>query len=126
MKNSLNGMDNYDKPNHKNVIKTPKCPYCKEELELKLEIKPTPIDDKFKDDLMRTYQNFIDIQAEVVPFGGKMLKKMAKFSLKFVDQYLDRIGAVPIVLHSCLRCDSVISSESLVDLMSSGSSSSSS
>jgi len=104
----------------------PKCPYCKEELELKLEIKPTPIDNTFKNDLMQTYQNFIDIQAEVVPFGGKMLKKMAKFSLKFVDQYLDRIGAVPIVLHSCSRCDSVISSESLVDLMSSGSSGSSS
>ena len=100
----------------------PKCPYCKEELELKLEISPTPIDDKFRDELMQAYENFIDIQAEVVPIGGKMIKRMAKFTLKFVDRYLDQIGAVPIVLHSCTKCDSVITSESLVNLMSSGSS----
>jgi len=104
----------------------PKCPYCKEELELRLEISPTPIDDKFRDDVMRTYENFIDIQAEVVPFGGKMMKRMAKFTLKFVDRYLDQIGALPIVLHSCVKCDSVITSESLVNLMSSSSSGSSS
>ena len=103
-----------------------KCPYCKEELELRLEISPTPIDDKFRDDIMRTYENFIDIQAEVVPFGGKMMKRMAKFTLKFVDRYLDQIGALPIVLHSCVKCDSVITSESLVNLMSSSSSGSSS
>jgi len=103
----------------------PKCPYCKEELELKLEINPTPINDKFKSDILKTYENFIDIQAEVVPFGGKMLKKMAKYSLKFVDRYLDRIGAVPLIFHSCSKCDSVITSESLIDLMSSKSSSSS-
>ena len=104
----------------------PKCPYCKEELELRLEISPTPIDDKFRNDIMQTYENFIDLQAEVVPFGGKMIKRMAKFTLKFVDRYLDQIGALPIVLHSCSKCDSVITSESLVNLMSSGSSGSSS
>ena len=104
----------------------PKCPYCKEELELKLEIKPAPIDDKFRDDIMQTYENFIDLQAEVVPFGGKMIKRMAKFTLKFVDQYLDKIGALPITLQSCSKCDSVISSESLVNLMSTGTSGSSS
>ena len=100
----------------------PKCPYCKEELELKLEIKPTPINDKFKDDLLKTYESFIEIQAEVVPFGGKMIKRMAKWSLKFVDRYLDLIGALPVVFHSCSKCDSVITSETLVDLMSSRSS----
>ena len=98
----------------------PKCPYCNEELKLKLEIKPTPIDDKFKDDLMKSYESFIEIQAEVVPFGGKMLKSMAKFSLKFVDRYLDKIGAIPLVFHACSNCDSIITSESLFDLMSSG------
>ncbi|NHJ22056.1 MAG: hypothetical protein EAX91_14010 [Candidatus Lokiarchaeota archaeon] len=103
----------------------PKCPYCKEELELKLEISPTPIDDKFKDDILKTYENFIDIQAEVVPFGGKMIKSMAKVSLKFVDRYLDLIGAVPLILQSCSKCDSVISSAPLVDLMSSRTSGSS-
>ena len=97
----------------------PKCPYCKEELALKLEISPTPINDKFKSDVLKTYENFVEIQAEVVPFGGKMLKRMAKFSLKFVDRYLDLVGAIPIVLQSCSKCDSVITSESLVDLMSS-------
>jgi len=97
----------------------PKCPYCKEELELKLEINPTPIDDKFKSDLLKAYESFIDIQAEVVPFGGKMLKRMAKYSLKFVNRYLDHLGALPLVLQSCSKCDSVISSESLFDLMSS-------
>lgn len=97
----------------------PKCPYCKEELELKLEINPTPIDDKFKDDILKTYENFIDIQAEVMPFGGKMMKSMAKVSLKFVDRYLDLIGAIPLILQSCSKCDSVISSTPLIDLMSS-------
>ena len=97
----------------------PKCPYCNEEISLKLEIKPTPISDKFKDDIMKSYESFIEIQAEVVPFGGSMLKSMAKFSLKFVDRYLDKIGAIPVVFHSCSNCDSVITSESLFDLMSS-------
>ena len=100
----------------------PKCPYCKEELELKLEIKPTPINEKFKSDLLKTYESFIEIQAEVVPFGGKMLKSMAKYGLKFVDRYLDRIGAMPLIFHSCSKCDSVITSESSIDLMPSRSS----
>ena len=102
-----------------------KCPYCKEELEMKLEIKPTPINEKFKDDLMKSYMSFIDIQAEVMPFGGSMMKKMAKYSLKFVDEYLDKIGAIPLVVHSCAKCDSVITSQVLFDLMSSRGSSSS-
>ncbi|GAH64340.1 unnamed protein product, partial [marine sediment metagenome] len=51
--------------------------------------------------------------------------RMAKYTLKFVDRYFDRIGAIPLVVHSCSNCDSVIASESLVDLMSSGSSGSS-
>ena len=103
----------------------PKCPYCKEELELILEITPTPINDKFKSDLIKTYESFIEIQAEVVPFGGKLIKRMAKYSLKFVDRYLDLIGAIPLILQSCSNCDSVITSESLFDLMSSQSSGSS-
>jgi hypothetical protein len=41
-----------------------KCPYCKEELELKIEIKPTPIDDKFRNDILNAYEGFIEIQAE--------------------------------------------------------------
>ena len=103
----------------------PKCPYCKEELKLKLEINPIPINDKFKSDLLKTYESFIEIQAEVVPFGGKMLKRMAKWSLKFFDQYLDRIGAIPLILQSCSNCDSIITSESLINLMSPHSSGSS-
>jgi len=102
----------------------PKCPYCKEELNIKLEISPGPINDKFRDDLMKTYEDFIEIRAEVAPFGGKMMKGMAKFALKFVEQYLDKIGAIPLLIHSCSKCDSVISSQSVVDLMSSGGSSS--
>jgi hypothetical protein len=97
----------------------PKCPYCNELLKLKLEIRPTPIDDNFKDELMRSYQGFIDIQAEVVPFGGKMLKEMARFSLKFVNRYLDKVGAIPIIYQSCANCDSVICSEVLFDLLAS-------
>ncbi len=103
----------------------PKCPYCKEELEIKLEIFPSPIDDKFRSDIIKTYEDFVDIQAEVVPFGGKMIKRMAKFTLKFVSRYLDKIGAMPLVYHSCVKCDSVITTESMVDLMSSQSSGSS-
>ena len=105
-------------------FKLPKCPYCKEELEIKLEINPGPIDDKFKSDLLKTYENFIEIQSEVAPFGGKMMKGMAKYTLKFVEKYLDKIGAIPLIFHSCSKCDSVITSQSVVDLMSSGGSSS--
>jgi len=97
----------------------PKCPYCKEELEIKLEIFPATINEKFRSDFLKTYEDFIDIQAEVVPFGGKMLKKMAKFSLKFISRYLDQIGAIPLIAHSCAKCDSVITTESMIDLMSS-------
>ena len=102
----------------------PKCPYCKEELDVKLEISPGPIDDKFKSDLLKAYENFIEIQAEVAPFGGKMIKRMSQYSLKFINRYLDHLGAIPLVLQSCSKCDSVISSESLFDLMSSQGSSS--
>jgi hypothetical protein len=102
----------------------PKCPYCKEELVLKLDLSPTPINDKFKDDLVKAYMSFIEIQAEVMPFGGNMMKKMAKYSLKFVDKYLDMVGAIPVVLHSCSKCDSVVTSETLVNLLSSPGSSS--
>ncbi|MDX1798706.1 MAG: hypothetical protein R3255_08660 [Candidatus Lokiarchaeia archaeon] len=97
----------------------PKCPYCKNEIEFKVEIKPAPINDKFKSDLIQTYQSFIEIQAEVVPFGGKMIKRMANYSLKFVERYLDLIGAIPLIVQSCSNCDSVITAEPLVDLMSS-------
>jgi len=103
----------------------PKCPYCKQELELKLDIFPTPITDKFKSDILETSENFIEIQSEVVPFGGKMMKSMAKIGLKFVSRYLDKVGALPLIVHSCKNCDSVISSESMVNLMSSSKSGSS-
>ncbi|MFW9864723.1 MAG: hypothetical protein ACFE9R_18835 [Candidatus Hermodarchaeota archaeon] len=103
----------------------PKCPYCQGELKLNLEINPTPINEKFKDDLIKAYESFIEIQAEVVPFGGKMMKSMAKYSLKFVDRYLDHIGAIPLVMHSCSNCNAVITTESLFDLVGSRSSSSS-
>ncbi|MFW9825621.1 MAG: hypothetical protein ACFFE4_21945, partial [Candidatus Thorarchaeota archaeon] len=88
-------------------------------------IKPTPIDDKFKSDLLKSYESFIEIQAEVIPFGGKMLKRMAKYSLKFAERYLDLVGAIPLILHSCSKCDSVVTSESLVNLLSPQNSSSS-
>jgi len=94
-----------------------KCPYCKEELKLKLEISPTPVDEKFKDDILIAFKSFIDIQADIAPFGGNMIKQMAKMSLKFVDRYFDKIGAIPIVFHSCINCDSLINSESLFDYM---------
>jgi len=104
----------------------PKCPYCKEELEIKLEIFPAPIDDKFRSDILKVYMDFVDIQAEVVPFGGKMMKRMAKFTIKFISRYLEQIGALPLIAHSCAKCDSVITTESINDLMSSGSTRSSS
>ena len=103
----------------------PKCPYCNADFEIKLEITPGPIDDKFKNDFIKTYENFIDLQAEIMPFGGKMMKKMANYSLKFVNRYLDQLGAIPIVVHSCANCGSVITTESMLDLMSSRSGSSS-
>ncbi|MEJ2278614.1 MAG: hypothetical protein P8Y70_12820 [Candidatus Lokiarchaeota archaeon] len=91
-----------------------KCPFCKEDLELGLEIKPTKIDDKFKDDAMVAIESFIDIQAEAAPFGGKIVKSMSKFSLKWIKRYFDEIGAIPIIIQYCKNCESVINTEILI------------
>jgi len=75
---------------------------------------------------INTFEKSISFdQSPISPFGGKMLKKMAGYSLKFVNRYLDRIGAIPLILHSCSKCDSALTSESLIDLMSSRSTGSS-
>ena len=62
----------------------PKCPYCNAEFEAKLEIAPGPINEKFKDDYIKAYESFIELQADVMPFGGIMMKKMAKYSLSLL------------------------------------------
>ncbi|MBD3195945.1 MAG: hypothetical protein GF317_12865 [Candidatus Lokiarchaeota archaeon] len=96
----------------------PKCPYCKKELELYLEIKPTEITDKYKRDALQAYESFIEIQSEAAPFGGGMMKKFAKYSLKWVARYFEKIGAVPVVFQSCKNCDSVIDTEIVLSLTS--------
>ena len=95
-----------------------KCPYCKEEIEIKLELSPTPIDDKFKADILKAVGSFMEIKAEFAPFGKDRIKKIVKLRLNYLKIYFDQIGAVPQVFHSCSKCDSLITSESLLDFMS--------
>lgn len=92
---------------------------------MKIGLKTTPINNKFWNDLMDKYQSFIEIQAKIVLIGGKMIKSIVNYTLNFVERYRENFGAAPLRVHSCSIYDSVISSESLVDLMVSGKSGSS-
>lgn len=94
----------------------PKCPYCNAELELSLSIKPVPISDEFKDQAMTAIEGFIDIQADVAPFGGKMMKSMSKYALKWQKKYFDAVGALPIMFQTCKNCDAVIGTSNFINL----------
>ena len=94
----------------------PKCPYCKEELEIKITMKPVKIDQEFKDAILTATEELIDIQADVMPFGGGMARNMAKYSLKWIEKYLNAIGGLPVMLQSCKNCDAVINSNLFTNL----------
>jgi hypothetical protein len=94
----------------------PKCPYCNIELELNLTLKPVQISDEFKDQAMTAIEGFIDIQAEAAPFGGKMMKSMSKYTLKWQRRYFDKVGALPIMLQTCKNCDAVIGTNTFINI----------
>ncbi|MBN1801479.1 MAG: hypothetical protein JW891_08235 [Candidatus Lokiarchaeota archaeon] len=85
-----------------------KCPYCEAELDLNLSIRPVTIDQNFKNGVLEAMQFFFEVQSEITPFGG-FVKSFMKMGLRFIDRYLERIGALPTVLISCKNCDKVIS-----------------
>jgi len=95
-----------------------KCPYCETELDIGVKIEPVKIEDQFKDDALLAMESFIDIQASAAPIGGKMMKSMAKFSLKWVKRYFDEIGALPLLVQFCKNCEKVISSQILINPLS--------
>ncbi len=94
----------------------PKCPYCKEELELSVMMKQAPVDDAFRDSAMEAMEQYLEYRASAAPFGGGMMKKMGKFGLKWVRKYLDQVGMLPISLHVCKNCDTVINTSTFISL----------
>ncbi|MBY9006614.1 MAG: hypothetical protein KGD63_07635 [Candidatus Lokiarchaeota archaeon] len=84
------------------------CPYCNTELDLKLSLEPVDFDQQFKDNALKAMSSFIEFQAEVMPFGGVITKKFRKIALKFAGRYFDKIGAFPITILSCKKCDKAI------------------
>lgn len=94
----------------------PKCPYCKAELELNLTLNPVPIDDAFRDAAMGAIEQFLEYRASAAPFGGGMIKKMAKLGLKWVRKYFDQVGALPIIYQSCKNCDAVINTDIFINV----------
>ncbi|TXT67734.1 MAG: hypothetical protein BAJALOKI1v1_20051 [Promethearchaeota archaeon] len=53
----------------------------------------------------------------MAPFGGKMIKSMAQYTLKWQRYYIDKIGALPFIIQTCQNCDSVISTSNFMNFM---------
>jgi len=87
------------------------CPYCNSDLKLKLSLNPVDIDQEFKDNALKAMESFIEIQAEVMSFGGGLAKRFGKIALKFANKYFDKIGAFPIVVLSCNQCNNTITAD---------------
>ena len=87
------------------------CPYCEAELDLKLSLQPVAVDQDFKNGVMQAMESFLEIQADVMPFGGKLAKKFGKIGLNFVNKYFNKIGALPTVILSCNNCNKTISGD---------------
>lgn len=99
----------------------PKCPYCEAELEIKLSIKPVPIEEKFKKQTMTAAEGYFDVMMDAAPFGKMMLKTMGKRIIKWQKKFIDGIAAYPIIVQSCKNCDAVIGTAPLFDIGSVGS-----
>ncbi len=114
----------------------PKCPYCKAELELKLDIKPVSINDNFRKDLVDTNADIanlnIQIQKELLEtFPGpgflkgmqrRMLdsnwtKRMLDWSIRRMEIFLSKWAALPVLYQTCKNCDTVINTEIMMDLI---------
>ncbi len=99
----------------------PKCPYCDAELEIKLSIKPVPIEDTFKNEATTAMEGYFDVMMDTGPFGTKILKSFGKRALKWQKKFLDGIAALPLIVQSCENCDAVIGTSLLFDIGSIGS-----
>lgn len=55
--------------------------------------------------------SFIEIQVEVMPFGGGLAKRFGKIALKFAGKYFDKIGAFPIIVLFCNKCSNTITAD---------------
>ena len=94
----------------------PKCPYCKAELKLNLSIEPSEIGEEFKKEILAAMKDYIDVRAEMAPFGGGLMKSMSKMSLKWVNKYFDKVGALPMLYQTCANCDTVINTEIIANV----------
>ena len=74
------------------------CPHCEEELEFKITLKTTPINEK---DLMDYIETITD----------KQKKKMALWSLKYTLKFLKDVDSLPLLCFGCRNCGKVINTE---------------
>ena len=114
----------------------PKCPYCKAELELKLEIKPVNIDDEFRNSLIDTNTDILNLNFElqkelidIMPVPGlvkgmqkrmhnsKRMQKLIDFGIKRLDIIFEKWAALPVMYQTCKSCDTVINTEMMMDLI---------
>ena len=100
----------------------PKCPYCKAELELKLDIKPVEINDEFRQKVVETDEDFINLTGKLLGKLGGLATFGKGYTLKWKRKMLDALGAIPMLYQTCKKCDTVINTEVLMDLLSTGSS----
>jgi len=100
----------------------PKCPYCKDELVLKLDIKPVEIDDDFRALVVETDEDFINLAGKLLGKLGGLATFGKGYTLKWKRKMLDLLGAIPMLYQTCKKCDTVINTEILLDLLSAGSS----
>ena len=114
----------------------PKCPYCKDELELKLKIKPVTIDEEFRNSLIDTNTDIMDLQFEIQKelidyqpglgifkglskrmYNSKFVQKYIDLAIKRIEVLFDRWAAVPFMYQICKKCDTVINTEMMMDLI---------
>lgn len=93
-----------------------KCPYCNEELELEITLKPVPVDEEFKKQSISAMEGLIQIQADLAPVMGGMVRNMAKMQLKWISRYIENIGAMPVIFQTCKKCDAVINTELFLNI----------
>lgn len=95
----------------------PKCPYCKAELELKLDIVPVEIDDEFRRLVIETDEDFIQLAKKMLGSLGGLATWGTGYHLKWKSKILNSLGALPMLYQTCKKCDTVINTEILVGLL---------
>ena len=94
----------------------PKCPYCSAELEIKLTLERTAIDDEFKEKLFATMEEYGNVEAELAPFMKGLARKNVQYGIEWARKYYEHIDALNIMYQTCVACDTVINTEIITNV----------